>query len=252
MTDIPDGLRVAIFGATSTIAKAIARRYAAAGATLFLAGRRQEELDRLAGDLRVRGATDVVVAAADLADPASHESLIAAARAALPEVDVVLLAWGTLTDQGRAAADLDYALDELATNFTAPALLLLRLAAWLEPQGRGVVAVVTSVAGDRGRQSNFVYGAAKGGLQRFVEGLRHRLHPHGVTVLDVRPGFVATAMTEHLPQNGPLWATPEQVADDVIRAISRRRQVLYTRWFWRWIMLVVTALPRVVFHRTKL
>lgn len=178
--------------------------------------------------------------------------MVDAARAALAEVDVVVLAWGTLTDQAKAEGDPDYALAELTTNFAAPAALLLRLAHWVEPQGHGVIAVITSVAGDRGRQSNFVYGAAKGGLQRFVEGLRHRLFRHGIAVLDVRPGFVTTPMTAHLPRGGPLWASPEAVAADIEVAISRRRAVLYTPWFWRWIMALITRVPRALFHRSRL
>jgi decaprenylphospho-beta-D-erythro-pentofuranosid-2-ulose 2-reductase len=244
--------RIAIFGATSAIAAALARRYAAAGAELFLVARRADDLERLAADLRVRGAAAVTVATADLADSASHAALMERAAQDLPAPDAVVLAWGTLTDQARAEEDPAYALDEFRTNFDAPAALLLRVARWLEPRGQGAIAVITSVAGDRGRQSNFVYGAAKGGLQRFVEGLRHRLAPRGIAVVDVRPGFVATPMTAHLDRKGPLWATPERVAADVEVAIARGRAVLYTPWFWRWIMTIVTGLPRPVFHRTKL
>jgi decaprenylphospho-beta-D-erythro-pentofuranosid-2-ulose 2-reductase len=244
--------RIVIFGATSAIAEAVARCYAAEGGEFFLAARDGARLDRVAADLEARGAAAVAVATADLADPNAHDELVAAARAALAEPDAVLLAWGTLTDQAEAEGAPDYVVTELTTNFTAPAALALRVAAWLEPQRRGVVAVISSVAGDRGRQSNFVYGSAKGGLQRFLEGLRHRLHRHGVAVLDVRPGFVATPMTAHLDRSGPLWASPERIAADIVRAIARRRAVLYTPWFWRWIMLIIRCVPRAVFHRTRL
>jgi len=244
--------RIAIFGATSAIATALARRYAANGCQIFLAGRREDELRRLAADLEVRGAEAVTLASANLAEPAAHAEVVALASHTLPEVDAAILAWGTLTDQTRAEEEPDYALAELKNNFHAPAALLLRLARWLEPQGNGVIVVLTSVAGDRGRRSNFVYGAAKGGLQRFVEGLRHRLAGTGIAVLDVRPGFVATPMTAHLERKGPLWASPERVAADIEAAIARRRAVVYTPWFWRWIMAVVTILPRSLFHRTKL
>ena len=162
------------------------------------------------------------------------------------------LAWGTLTDQARAEADPAYAAREIGGNFTAPAALVLALGPGMVARGRGVIACITSVAGERGRASNFVYGAAKGGLQRFLEGYRHRLHGRGVTVLDIRPGFVATPMTGHLTQTGPLWATPAQVATDIVRAVERRRAVLHTPWFWRWIMLVVRSLPRSLLHRTRL
>jgi short-subunit dehydrogenase len=243
--------KVAVFGATSAIAEACARAWAARGASLFLAGRRAEALDALARDLAVRGAKRVATWAGDLADAGRHPELLAALASELGAPDVALLAWGTLTDQGRAEADPAYAAAELANNFAAPAALLLALAGRVAAPG-GVLACVTSVAGDRGRQSNAAYGAAKGGLQRLLEGLRHRLHGRGVAVLDVRPGFVVTPMTDHLPQGGPLWSTPEAVAGDILRAVARKRAVLYTPWFWRWIMLAVRATPRPLLHRTRL
>jgi short-subunit dehydrogenase len=240
--------KIAVLGATSAIAEACARAWAMQGASLFLAGRRADELEAMAQDLRVRGASEVAVWAGDLAECPRHADLLAE----LGTPDVVLLAWGTLTDQARAEAEPAYAARELATNFTAPAALLLAIAPRMAERGAGVIAVITSVAGDRGRQSNFVYGAAKGGLQRFLEGLRHRLHPSGVAVLDIRPGFVRTPMTAHLPRTGPLWAEPERVAADIVRAVDRRRALLYTPWFWRWILLVVRSLPRPLFHRSRL
>jgi short-subunit dehydrogenase len=243
---------VAIFGATSAIAEACARAWAMQGARLFLAARRVEALEAMAQDLRIRGAAVVVVWAGDLADPMAHPALLAALDEAYGALDVALLAWGTLTDQARAEAEPAYAASELATNFTGPACLLLALAARFRVKGSGVIACITSVAGERGRQSNFVYGAAKGGLQRLLEGLRHRLHREGVTVLDIRPGFVKTPMTAHLPQDGPLWVEPEKVAADILRAIERRYAVLHTPWFWRWVLLVVRLLPRPLFHRTQL
>jgi short-subunit dehydrogenase len=244
---------VAIFGATSAIAEACARGWAMQGARLFLAGRRAEALEAMARDLRVRGAAETVMWAGDLALPSAHPALLEALDAAVGEPDVVLLAWGTLTDQARAEAEPGYAAAEIATNFTAPAALLLALAPKLAARGAPVViACITSVAGLRGRQSNFVYGSAKGGLQRFLEGLRHRLHGTKVTVLDVRPGFVVTPMTAHLPRSSPLWAEPTKVAADILRAAERHRAICYTPWFWRWIMLIVTALPRPLLHRTRL
>lgn len=244
--------RVAILGATSAIAEACARAWASRGASLFLAGRRGEELDAMAQDLRVRGAASVTVWQGDLADPERHPAVLSALRESLGTPDAVLVAWGTLTDQAKAEADPAYAVRELATNFTAPAALLLALAPSMVASDGGTIAVITSVAGDRGRQSNFVYGAAKGGLQRFLEGLRHKLHGANVAVLDVRPGFVKTPMTAHLERGGPLWAEPEKVAADIVKAVDARRAVLYTPWFWRWIMLVVRSVPRPLFHRTRL
>lgn len=244
-------MNVAIFGATSAIAEASARLWAAEGAKLFLAGRRVDTLQEVSSDLEVRGAPVVAIWSGDLADPATHAVALDVMEQEIGAPDVTLIAWGTLTDQERAERDAAYAARELSGNFTAPASLILALVPRLAEGG--LIACITSVAGDRGRGSNHVYGAAKGGLQRFLEGLRHRLASRGIAVLDVRPGFVATPMTAHIAQDGPLWAQPEDIARDIVRAVARRRAaVLYTPWFWRWIMLVVRSLPRAILHRTKL
>lgn len=246
------GLAVAIFGATSAIAEQVARRFAAKGARLFLVARDPARLERIAADLAVRGAGSVATHTADLDEPTALESVLAAMERAIGLPEIVLLAFGTLGDQAAIARDAEAARRSLLTNFVSPACLLTALAGRMEPAGRGLIAVLTSVAGERGRASNYVYGAAKGGLSTFLEGLRHRLARTGIRVLDVRPGPVATPMTAHLGLGGPLLASVERVAADIERAIERRRSVLYTPWFWRWIMLVVRALPEPLFHRTRL
>jgi short-subunit dehydrogenase len=257
MTDITasrpsaDIARAAIFGATSGIAAAAARRLAASGASLVLVGRDAEALTAGARDLKVRGAAGVVEIVGDLAAVDALGDIAARAWEPFAGLDLALLAYGTLPDQAALEADPGGAAAMLALNLASPAVLALHLAPRFEAQGTGVLAVITSVAGDRGRKSNYLYGTAKGGLQRFLEGLRHRLHPAGVQVLDIRPGFVATRMTEHLPQGGPLWAEPDRVAADILRAVRRRRAVLYTPWFWRIILAIVRALPRPLFHRTS-
>jgi decaprenylphospho-beta-D-erythro-pentofuranosid-2-ulose 2-reductase len=243
---------IAIFGATSGIASAVARRYAEAGATLVLVGRDAPALEAMAADLGVRGAARVVVLAADLGDRTALRGIAAAAWDAAAGLDVALIAHGSLPDQAAAQADAAEAAQALDLNLVSPSLLAGELANRFEAQRAGTLAVITSVAGDRGRASNYVYGAAKGGLQLFLEGLRHRLFRAGVAVVDIRPGFVATRMTAHLPQSGPLWAMPEQVAADIVAAIARGRAVVYTPWFWTLILLIVRALPRPLFHRTKL
>ncbi|MEP9366860.1 SDR family oxidoreductase [Xanthobacter sp. VNH20] len=244
--------RVAIFGATSDIAIAFARRCAEGHQRLVLVGRGRAALDRLAADLSVRGAPQVVVQEADFARTAALAAVAESAWTGLGGLDVALIAYGSLPDQARVSADAAEGEAALALNFVSPALLSDALAARFEAQRAGTIAVITSVAGDRGRQSNYLYGAAKGGLQKFLEGLRHRLFKANVAVLDVRPGFVATKMTAHLPQGGPLWATPEKVAGDIDAAISKRGAVLYTPWFWFGIMAIVRNVPRPLFHRSKL
>lgn len=246
-----NGPRVAIFGATSGIAVEIARRYAGKGARLVLVGRNETALGEQAADLRVRGAGEVATLtyafdSADAARSAAEESW-----SRFGGLDVAIVAFGSLPDQVALQKDIAGVEAALVVNFVAPSVLVEALAGHFEAQRSGAIAVITSVAGDRGRASNYFYGAAKGGLQRFVEGVRHRLHAAGVAVVDIRPGFVRTKMTEHLDRNGPLWADPGKVADDITAAIEKRRSVVYTPGLWAWIMLVVRSLPRPIFHRTK-
>jgi decaprenylphospho-beta-D-erythro-pentofuranosid-2-ulose 2-reductase len=252
MTNAPADTIVAIFGATSDIAASLARRYAAERAGLLLVGRDVSELTLIAADLTVRGAAKVDVLEADFADLSTLPGLADAAWRRFGRLDIAVLAYGTLPDQFAAESAPMLAEAALRINFTSPVVLLSALAPRFEAQKSGVIAAISSVAGDRGRRSNYLYGAAKGGLQRYLEGLRHRLHKPGVSVLDVRPGFVATKMTAHLDQKGPLWTTPDKVADDIVAGIRARRAVVYTPWFWRGIMTVICAVPRALFHRTSL
>ncbi len=242
---------VLIIGATSAIAGATARLYAHRGARLFLAGRDAERLAILADDLRVLGAEAVEIFACDLADFDTHDDLIRTAHEWLGHIDVTLIAHGILGDQRAEEADVEQALANLRINALSPIALLLRLAPVYREQGRGTLAAISSVAGDRGRQSNFVYGAAKGALSIFLQGLRNRLHPDGVHVLTVKPGFVDTPMTRDFPK-GPLWVGPEVIAHGIVRAVDRRRNTVYLPWFWRPIMWIIKAIPEPVFKRLKL
>jgi short-subunit dehydrogenase len=249
---MPDSRIVAIFGATSDIAAAVARRCAEAGDSLVLVGRNEAGLVAQAADAATRGAAAVNVRLADFADLAALPAVAAAAWDVFGRIDVALIAYGTPADQAAAEQEAKAAAAVLRVNFESPVLLIGELSRRFEARGRGTIAAISSVAGDRGRRSNHFYGAAKAGLQTYLEGLRHRLHAAGVTVLDIRPGFVASKMTAHQKQSGPLWATPDRVAGDIVAAIGRRRAVLYTPWFWRLVMAVVRALPRPLFHRTSL
>ncbi|MGO4527056.1 SDR family oxidoreductase [Microvirga sp. 2MCAF35] len=245
-------MRVAIFGATSGIATSVARRYAELGARLVLIGRSRESLTAAAMDLTVRGAAEVEVQEADFGNTGDLPRIATSAWLRFDGLDLALIAYGTLPDQQEVEANFAKADQALLLNFVSPALLCGELARHFEASKAGTLAVISSVAGDRGRKSNFVYGAAKGGLQRYLEGLRHRLFAVGVQVLDIRPGFVSTKMTAHLPQGGPLWASPDQVAADIVRAVEKRKEVLYTPWFWRWVMMGVRNVPGPLFHRTSL
>lgn len=244
--------RVAIFGATSGIAVECARLYAARGTRLVLVGRNLEALATLAADLKVRGAPEVETVAGELAAVECARAAAEAALAAFGGLDTALLAHGSLPDQARAQVDAAYAAEQVALNLTSPMVICEVLAAAFEARKAGSIAVISSVAGDRGRQSNYVYGAAKGGLQKYLEGLRHRLAPLKIGVTDIRPGFVRTPMTAHLERKGALWADPDRVAREILRAADRRKAVLYTPFVWRIILGIVCALPRPLFHKTKL
>lgn len=243
--------KVLIIGATSAIAEACARRYAAQGAVLYLTGRHSERLQRIADDLKVRGAEAVHIATLDVMDHAQQDVVIAASWQALNCVDVVLIAHGTLPDQARCESSPDYAVAEFSLNATATIALLTRLAARMMAQKRGSIVVISSVAGDRGRRSNYLYGSAKAAVSAFLSGLRQRLSTEGVNVLTIKPGFVDTPMTSEF-NKGLLWASPNRVAAGIVRAIDNRRSVVYLPWFWFPVMAVIKLIPEFIFRRMKL
>jgi len=243
--------KILIIGAGSAIAEATARLFAERGDRLFLLARSHAQLEVIAADLQIRGAEAVHFATFDVNDTQRHASLLAHAVETLGGVDVVLVAHGTLPDQQACEQDIELLRRELDTNGTSSVLLLMQLAQRFEQQGHGTLAVISSVAGDRGRQSNYVYGAAKGMLSIFLQGLRNRLQRHGVQVLTIKPGFVDTPMTAAF-RKGLLWAQPETVAHGILKAINRGADVVYLPWFWRYIMWVIRSIPEVIFKRMRL
>ena len=243
---------ILIVGATSAIATACARRWAANGARLFLVARNGERLRQTADDLRTLGAQAVSCYVLDIDHAAAHAPMLDACFTALGSVDVALIAPGTLPDQQACEREAATAVREFTTNGLSPIALLTPLANRLEAQKRGAIAVISSVAGDRGRPSNYLYGSAKAALSAFCEGLRARLFKSGVHLLTVKPGFVDTPMTAGLPLPRPLVATPDRVARDIVQALEKRKDVLYTPWFWAGIMLIIRALPRFLFKRASL
>lgn len=243
---------ILIIGATSAIAEATARLFAAEGARLFLLARNDERLQRLATDLRVRGASAVDSATLDVNDIGAHNGVLDRARAALGEFDVVLLAHGTLGDQKRCETEVDAALQELQTNAVSTIALLTSLANLMEEQRHGTIAVISSVAGDRGRPSNYVYGTAKAAVTTFCEGLRARMHKCGVHVLTVKPGMVDTPMTEGLDLPKILLARPEAIASDIVKAVRKRKDTIYTPLPWKFVMMGIVHLPETIFKKLSL
>jgi decaprenylphospho-beta-D-erythro-pentofuranosid-2-ulose 2-reductase len=241
--------RVLLLGATSGIARSVARELAAQGHPLVLAARDVEAAERLAADLTVRFGTEARVWAFDALDFASHGAL--AERAAGEEVGGVVLCYGAMVDQAEAQRDPARALEMIQVNYASPVSVLERLAPVLAARGRGFVCALSSVAGDRGRPSNYLYGSTKAGLDAYLEGLRPRLHRDGVAVINVKPGVVDTGMTFGM-ERLPLMAPPDRVGRDVARAIRRRATTVYTPFFWRFIMLVIRALPTRLYRRLAL
>lgn len=243
--------RILIVGATSAIAEATARLFAADGDRLCLAGRKMERLEVIAEDLRVRGAAQVETIALDANEMPRHEAALAQAERAMGGLDTALIAHGTLPDQQACQSSADATMEAFRTNALSAISLLTLIANRFEQQRAGTIAVISSVAGDRGRQSNYVYGAAKSALSTFTQGLRNRLSPFGITVVTIKPGFVDTPMTAAF-KKGALWATPDAVARSIHRAMTRNQDIVYTPWFWRWIMACIKAVPESIFKRTRL
>lgn len=244
-------LRIIALGATSAIAQATLRLLAERREAFFLVGRNPQKLAAVRDDLLTRGASSVTTFVADLDDTGAHPAMLTHAVTALGGLDLAFLAHGVLGDQ--PAAEKDYAVAEaiLRTNFLSAVSLVTWLANYFEAERRGSIAVVSSVAGDRGRKSNYVYGASKGGLNIFLDGVRNRIDGAGVQVLTIKPGFVATPMTAHLKKNA-LFADPAKVAKHIVRAIEKRKDVVYTPPFWALIMLAVRAVPRRVFKKMNM
>ncbi len=243
---------VLVLGATSAIAIAYCRRLADQGASFVLVARRQDRLETIAADLKARGASKAMIFVSDLVDMTACERRFLDFCEPLGFPDQVLVAYGLLGEQAAAEDNAEATREILDVNFTSAALWLQMAAKLLPPDKPRFIVVIGSVAGDRGRRSNYVYGAAKAGLAAFAEGLAHRLHGTPLHLLLVKPGFVDTPMTAHLPRGGPLWAKPEQIADNIENALRRKQTVAYTPRFWWPIMTVIRFLPRPIFFRTKL
>ena len=243
--------RTLIIGATSAIAEEFARISIENGDYLFLAARSPAKLQTVAEDLKVRGGKKVCTSVMDALDCGSHESLLRAAVEALGGLDTVLIAHGVLGDQKAAERDYRVAEREYQVNFLSAVSILTHVAFWFEKQRQGTIAVISSVAGDRGRQSNYIYGSAKGALSIYLSGLRNRLYQAGVSVVTIKPGFVDTPMTSHLKKS-LLFASPRMVAAGIYRAIERRRDVVYIPGFWFGIMTVIRLVPETLFKRLKL
>jgi decaprenylphospho-beta-D-erythro-pentofuranosid-2-ulose 2-reductase len=242
--------KILIIGATSAIAEATARLWAGQGHRLYVLGRNTERLTAIAADLTVRGAESAQYALLNVNEFAQHAAVLDAAAMALSGIDIVLIAHGTLGDQKACEQDFAATLQELNTNAISVISLLTHLGNRFEAQRHGSIVVISSVAGDRGRQSNYVYGTAKGAVTIFLQGLRQRLHKSGVQVLTIKPGFVDTPMTAEF-KKGLLWAKPETIARSIYAGVEKRRQVVYAPRFWWGVMTIIKLIPNYIFNKTN-
>lgn len=243
-------MNILILGANSAIARATARLYAEHGHSFYLVGRDQSRLDELCSDLKVRGAEQVHGSSLDFLNFEEHGPLISKVQETLKQVDLTLICHGSLPDRDACETDLERTLQELAINGTSVISLINHLLPVYKSQRQGMLAVVTSVAGDRGRQPNYLYGAAKSLVSTYLQGLRGRLLPYGVHVLDIRPGLVDSPMTAGF-EKGPLWSTPELVAAKIVTAVRKQKHVIYVPGYWRLIMAIVCSIPETLFKRLK-
>ncbi|MEM9243839.1 MAG: SDR family oxidoreductase, partial [Pseudomonadota bacterium] len=240
--------KILVLGATSTIAVETCKIWTQQGHELCLIARNENKLNAVAQDLRVRHNAKLSTYNADLSDISQQQAVLNFAINNLEHIDIVLIAYGSLPQQEACETDIDKTIDEINNNGLSVIAWLTILANFLEQQQSGIIGVITSVAGDRGRASNYVYGCAKGMVSIFLSGLRARLFQSGVNVLDIRPGFVDTAMTKDF-KKGLLWAKPEKVAMGIVKAFDKNKTVVYLPWFWQAIMGIIKIIPGFIFKK---
>lgn len=243
--------RILIIGATSAIAEHCARIWAAEGDALHLVARSEQHVQVIASDLKVRGASEVTTYVTDLNNMDKHEELLDVADAALGGVDIVLIAHGTLSNQKSCELSVHETLAEIQTNALSTISLLTLIANRFEAKKSGSICVISSVAGDRGRASNYVYGSAKAMVTAFTSGLRQRLYKSNVSLVTIKPGFVDTPMTSDF-KKGFLWSQPGLVARKIIKAIDNKQAEVYAPDFWRYLMLVIRLMPTFIFRKLEI
>ncbi|MFA0456465.1 SDR family oxidoreductase [Vibrio breoganii] len=242
---------IIIIGATSAIASEVAKLFAVEKANLYLIGRNGDKLSTIQRDLTVRGANSVNIKTFNANDFDAHQSLVDQAFLTLGRVDILLFAHGSLPNQRLCQVDAVTMLEEINTNGVSVVSLLTYVASKMEQQQAGNITVITSVAGDRGRQSNYVYGSAKGMVSIFLQGLAQRLSKSNVHVLDIKPGFVDTPMTAEF-NKGMLWAKPEKVAQKIKKKINHKSQFPYAPEYWFIIMIIIKSIPKRIFNKLSL
>lgn len=243
---------IVIIGATSAMAKSLSRLHAANNDRLVLCARNTGNLGIVADDIRTHGGEVLGTIETDFQQSSGYETLFDDIQKLCENVDIWYFFHGVLPDQEACEQSIELTRESFQVNFNSVVDLLTPIANEIERNGKGTIVVVSSVAGDRGRQSNYVYGTAKGAMNIFLQGLRNRLQATSGHVVTVKPGFVKTPMTAHLKQDGFLWATADKVAEDIYRGVKKNRSVIYTPRIWQFIMLIISHIPEFIFKRLKL
>ena len=240
---------VLILGASSDMAIAIARKFASAGYQVQLAARKPDQLAPLQSDLQVRYRVDCSLHHFDALDYSSHDAFLASLH---PKPDVTVCVFGYLGDPIKARNDWNEANLIIQSNYTGAVSILDKVANEYVAQKKGVIVDISSVAGERGRQSNYHYGSAKAGFTAYLSGLRNRLFHEGVHVVTVQPGFTYTRMTENMRLPKPITGHPSEVADAIYNAVQEKKNVIYVKWMWRWIMCIIRSIPEGIFKKMKM
>src|SRR5688572_391488 len=240
---------VLILGAGSDIGFAIAKQFASDKYDVMLAARNPQQLKAMQSDITIRYAVQCSLHAFDASDFGSHLSFY---NSLSPKPDVTAYVIGYMNDNEKVIADWNETLKTINANFTGAVSILNIISADYASRQSGSIIGISSVAGNRGRQSNYIYGSAKAGFTAYLSGLRNKMYHSKVHVLTVLPGFVDTKMTEHLKLPKPLTAKPDEVANAVYKSVKDKNNIIYVKWFWRWIMFIITSIPESMFKKKKM
>lgn len=243
--------KILVIGAASTIAFATEKLMAQKGARFFLTDLKKERLEAISLDLNARFKAESAICEFDVTDYNSHEKIFNSAIEFLGDIDIVLIAHGTLPKQELMQTDHMAAVREFNVNALSVISLSTIVLNYFEQRNSGTLCVISSVAGDRGRMSNYLYGSAKGAVSLFLQGARNRLSATNVKVITIKPGMVDTAMTADMPKNF-LFAKPEAVAAGILNAIIRGKDIAYVPGFWRLVMFIIKHIPESIFKKLKL
>jgi len=243
--------KILIIGATSAIAESCAKIWSSRGESIFLVAKNKEKLDLLETNLKNQGSKDISSFLMDVNNLEDHKKMFDEAENKLKEINIVLIAHGTLSDQDECEKDVNKTIEEIKTNAISTIALLTEISNRFANNKSGIIAVISSVSGDRGRASNYVYGSAKAMVSTFTSGLRQRLNKYNVSVVTIKPGFVDTPMTKNM-KKGLLWAKPSAVAAKIVSGIENRKDEIYVPSFWRVIMFFIKLIPNFVFKKIHL